>query len=324
MSKRTIHAFVLAATVFFAHAAQAEGADDLTAVATQGGQTLTFHDIDQAVEKVPEIDRVGFISSPKRIQALVLNLLLQKQLAADALKAGIPQTPEIEAATDLAKTQLLAKAQLEHFQSSLKIPDLSALAHEEYIAHKEKYLAPASFDVQQVFISIGSRTNAQAKAVADEVEQQAKSGNADFDALVAKYSDEPNKAQTLGIIKHAGKRAIQSDLASAVDALLMPGSISPPVETASGYYVLKLLVRTPERQLSFDEAREQILDALKSAYVKKTVADYVDTLRNNPLDADPDKINSLRTRYGTLPALPVSAKPAPDAPAIGAQAAKQH
>lgn len=282
-------------------------ADNSTFLASQGGQTLSFDDIDQAVAKVPEADRVGFINSPKRIQALILSLLLQKQLAADAVKSGVVMTPEIESAKGADKIQLLAKAQMDHFRDNIKIPDLSALAQEEYIAHKEKYVAPANFDVQQVFVSTESRTNAEARVIADDVEQQAKSGKIEFDALVAKYSDEPSKAQTLGIIKNAGKRAVQGDLATAVDALLTPGSISPPVETASGYYVLKLLARLPQRQMSFDDAREQILESLKGEYVKKAIADYVDTLRNNPLDADQDKINSLRTRYGIMPTLPPSA-----------------
>lgn len=307
MNRYPFLALVLIASAFLALSAVATPADGSLVVASQGGQTLSFADIDEAVEKVPAGDRVPFINSPKRIQALIVNLLLQKQLAADATKAGLAAAPEIEAAAPAERTGRLAQAQMEHFRASIQIPDLSGLAQEEYIAHKEQYVAPATFDIQQVLVSTASRSDEAAKVIADEVETQAKSGKVEFDSLVAKYSDEPTKAQTLGIIKHAGKRATQPELEQAVDALLVPGSISPPVRATNGYYVLKLLARTPARQLSFDEARDQILEALKADYVRKTVAAYVDGLRNKPMDVDPDRVSSLRTRYGQLPALPDAA-----------------
>ena len=303
--------FAVAATLFATGLASAAVIDGATVVASQGGQNLTYSDIDQAVDKVPQVDRAHFIDSPKRIQSLILNLLLQKQLAEDAVKTGLDKSPEIEAATGVDKIKLLADAQLAHFRESVTIPDLSALAQEEYIAHKEKYVAEENVEVQQVFVSTASRTSDEAKKIAEQVETEAKSGTVEFDALVAKYSDEPTKVQTLGIIKSADKRAVNAELSKAIGELVIPGTLSPPVETAGGYYVLKLLARTPQRQLSFDEARDQIISLLKSEYVKKQVADYVDGLRNNPLDADPDKIEALRTRYGTVPVAPPAGTPAP-------------
>lgn len=306
------HSLVFAAALLASAAVVASTSPDATSiVASQGGQNLTYADIDQAVDKVPGGDRAHFIDSPKRIQALIMNLLLQKQLAADAMKTGLDKTPEIEAATEPKKTKLLAEAQMRHFRENVTIPDVSALAQEEYIAHREKYTAAEDVEVQQVFVSIASRTSGEAKTLAEQVETEAKSGKTEFDALVAKYSDEPTKAQTLGIIKSADKRATNPELAKAIGELVIPGTLSPPIETAGGYYVLKLLVRTPQRQLSFEEARDQIISSLKSQYVQKQVADYVDGLRNNPLDADPDKIEALRTRYGTIPTAPPASAPAP-------------
>jgi len=322
MSGKICFAFV--ATFFAARLATADVSDGAVVVASQGGQSVTYLDIDQIVDKVPQADRAHFIDSPKRIKSLIENLLLQKQLAAGAVKAGLDKTPEIAAATGPDKTKLLADAQITHFRESLTVPDLSALAQEEYIAHKEKYVAAENVEVQQVFVSVASRSSADAKALAEQVEAEAKSGKTEFDALVAQYSDEPAKAQTLGIIKSADKRAVNPDLAKAIGDLVVPGTLSPPIETTGGYYVLKLLARTPQRQLSFDEARDQIISSLKSEYVKKQVADYVDGLRNNTLDADPDKIEALRTRYGSVPVAPPTSKPASATPAAASTKADKH
>ena len=322
MIEKSVLAVVIG--ILVAHAGVAVSAEPAEVVASQGGQKLTFEDIDAAVSNIPAADRPGFINSAKRVESLITNLLLQKQIAADAVKAGLDKTPEIEAATGSKKAKLLVDAQMAHFRESMTIPDLSALAQEEYIAHKEKYVAAENVEVQQVFVSIASRSSEEAKALAEQVEAEAKSGKTEFDALVAKYSDEPTKAQTLGIIKSADKRAVNPELAKALGDLVVPGTLSPPIETTGGYYVLKLLARTPQRQLSFDEARDQIMSELKRQYVNKQVANYVDGLRNMPLDADPDKIEALRTRYGTLPTLPAAGQPAPVKPAAAATKAGKH
>lgn len=302
MRVKTIIAFV--AGLVLAQVATAAALPDADLViATQGGQNVTYGDIDQAVAGVPEKDRPAFINNPRRIRSLLVNLLLQKQLAAAAVEAGLDNTPEISAATGAARTELLAKAQMEHRRATLEIPDLAALAQEEYIAHREKYLTSADFEVQQVYVSTSSRSPAEAKALAAEVASEAKSGKVDFDALVAKYSDDPAKAKTLGIIKNAGVRATQKELAAAVDALIVPGTLTEPIETGNGYYVLKLLSRTPARQLTFAEVREQIIASLRDSYISKSTGDYIDELRNKPLDVDSDRVAALRVRYGSMPAM---------------------
>ncbi len=62
-------------------------------VARQGGVEVTLQDLDAAADKIPEKDRAGFFDSPKRIESVIMALLLQKQLAVAARGDHLDKDP---------------------------------------------------------------------------------------------------------------------------------------------------------------------------------------------------------------------------------------
>lgn len=296
--------------------------DSLAVVASQGGQQLTFGDIDDSLERIPAGARAHFIDSPRRIEALLNNMLLQKQLAAQARAAGLDKDPDIAAATGLTQIELLAKAQMKRFKEGIKVPDMAELASEEYIAHKERYGTPAVVDVKAILVSTASRTEEEAKALAATIAEEARKDPSQFDALIEKFSDDPDKDTSHGVVKDAGGAFHASEFAAAANALQNPGEISPVVQTTTGFNVLQLVSRVPAQKPTFEEVREQIVARLGDEYTQKQQKDYIDGLRNNRIDADPDRVASLRTRYtvavpestpdvpATTPAPPPIVKPA--------------
>ncbi|MEO7325022.1 MAG: peptidylprolyl isomerase [Dokdonella sp.] len=285
--------------------------DSLAVVASQGGQQLTFGDIDDSLERIPAAARAHFIDSPRRIEALLNNMLLQKQLAAQARAAGLDKDPEIAAATGLNQIELLAKAQMKRFKDGIKVPDMAELASEEFIAHKERYGTPAIVDVKAILVSTASRTEDDAKTLATTIAEQAMKDPSQFDALIEKYSDDPDKVTTHGVVKDAGGAFHASEFAAAANALQNTGDISPVVKSTTGFNLLQLVSRVPAQKHTFEEVREQIVARLGDEYTQQQQKDYIDGLRNNRIDADPDRVASLRTRYEVA-----AAEPSSDAPAI--------
>ncbi|MEO5561435.1 MAG: peptidylprolyl isomerase [Dokdonella sp.] len=271
--------------------------DSLAVVASQGGQQLTFGDIDDSLERIPAAARAHFIDSPRRIEALLNNMLLQKQLAAQARAAGLDKDPDIAAATGLNQIELLAKARMKRFKDGIKVPDMAELASEEYIAHKERYGTPAVVDVKAILVSTASRTEEEAKALAATIAEEARKDPSQFDPLIEKYSDDPDKGTTHGVVKDAGGAFHASEFAAAANALQNPGEISPLVQTTTGFNILQLVSRVPAQKPTFEEVRQQIVARLGDEYTQKQQKDYIDGLRNNRIDADPDRVASLRTRY---------------------------
>lgn len=277
--------------------ADAPRTDADAVVASQGGAKVTFGDIDAFAAPMPAIDRSHFFDSPQRIQSLITNMLLQRQLAADARKHGLDKDPDVLASKAGVTDAALAAAEVRRFRDELVIPDFSELAHEQYIAHPEKYAVGGVFDVKQILVSTGVRGDDDAKALAGKAAAEAHADPSQFDALVEKYSDDPGKARDHGLVKHADSMAYDETFRAAARALHTPGEVSPLIKTEFGYHVLQLVERAQAQAQPFESVREDVIAALKSEYVEKTVRNHLDTLRNNPLDANVNYVGALRTRY---------------------------
>jgi parvulin-like peptidyl-prolyl isomerase len=191
----------------------------------------------------------------------------------------------------------LAGAEVERYRKTLKFPEFEGLAQEYYASHKDEYVMHGAVDVKHVLVSSTDRTDAEAKTRIGEVAATANQHPDQFDTLVEKYSDDPSKKDNHGLIQNATGGKTVAPFAQAAAALKKPGDISPVVKTQFGYHVLMLVDHKPDRQNTYAEVHDGLIAKLRQDYVDKQVKDHTDQLRNNPLDANPDLVASLRTRF---------------------------
>ncbi|MDR3389257.1 MAG: peptidylprolyl isomerase [Rudaea sp.] len=269
-------------------------------IARQGDAVVSLQDIDAYAQKIPETDRVGFFDNPKRIESVIMNLLLQKQLAAEARRDKLDLDPAVQQQIQQSTDDTLARVAMDHYRKTLKLPDFDELAHEYYLTHKDEFVVHGAVDVKHVLVSIKERSEAEAKARVGEVEATARAHPEQFDALVEKYSDDPSKTDNHGLIEDAASGNMAPPFAQAADALKKPGDISPITKTEYGFHVLKLVARKPDTQRSFDEIHTALVEKLRSDYIVKQSDNHNSQLRGKPLDANPDLVASVRTRF--LPA----------------------
>ena len=273
-------------------------------VARQGGVDVTIQDIDAQAAKIPEKDRAGFFDSPKRIESVVTNLLLKKQLAAAARAEKLDKDPAVQQQLQLAIDDTLASAQLDHYRSTLKLPDFEVLAKEYYGAHQDEFVDKGDIVVEHVLISNKDHSEAEASAKIAEIEAMAKAHPDQFDSLVEKYSEDPSKERNHGRMEKAGSSRMVRPFAAAANVLKKPGDISPIVKTEYGFHVLKLIERKPDTQKSFADVHDELIKKMRANFTDTQMNQYSGDLRGNPLQANPDLVASLRTRY-----VPAGSKP---------------
>src|SRR3569832_1618136 len=68
-------------------------------VVSRGGVSITLQDVDDVMQRVPVDKRAGMMDSPKRIEALLLNMLLTRQLAVQAEQMKLDQDPAVQGKT---------------------------------------------------------------------------------------------------------------------------------------------------------------------------------------------------------------------------------
>ncbi|MGA8277037.1 MAG: peptidylprolyl isomerase, partial [Rhodanobacteraceae bacterium] len=149
----------------------------------------------------------------------------------------------------------------------------------------------------------------EAKTLAQTIESEARAHPDQFGDLVEKYSDDPSKSDNHGLMTDVGSGRYDPAFAEAAAALKKPGDVSPIVKTRYGFHILKLISHASDRQQTFAEVKDKIIEKLRSDYIEKAVANHTDKLRNQKLDANPDLVASLRTRYESKPATPAAAEP---------------
>ncbi|HEX6833629.1 MAG TPA: peptidylprolyl isomerase [Rudaea sp.] len=294
--------FSLASAAFSTYAANEAPLPADRVIVSRGGVDLTLGDVDAYMQTVPEKDRANLLSDGKRAESLVLNLLRNKQLAQQARDLHLDRREAVRYQLAQAQTDVLARARIDEFTATLKLPDFNQLAKETYMSHPKQYTTPARVDVQHVLIGLDKHSDTEARAIAEDVHKQAVANPGEFSDLVTKYSDDPSKDRNQGNIENAASDRVVPEFAQAAKALRTKGEISPIVKTKYGYHILKLVALQPGKQQTFAEVQPQLVESLRAQYIDKQRVQLLDSLAAQKNTTDTEVFTSLSTRYVQPPA----------------------
>lgn len=279
-------------------AAPASASDADAVVAKRGAAEITLSEIDARLDEIPIDQRAGFMDSPERIEAVLSQMLLVEQLAAEALDAGLEDDPRLARQLALVRNRLLAQFQLEALRRDAGVGvDLDSLARERYAAERGKYTIPESRDLRHVLISTGGRGEDEAKTLAEAALKRLQAGESLAD-LATDISDDAATRAEGGLLRAVVAGQTDPAFDAALQALAKPGDRTPaPVRSQYGFHLIELVAITPKRQQTFDEVRAAIVAELQRTVIDTKVKAHTDRLNSAPLEADPDLVASLRTRY---------------------------
>jgi peptidyl-prolyl cis-trans isomerase C len=132
-------------------------------------------------------------------------------------------------------------------------------------AHPEEFTSGERARVRHILVRPESpdtpSTREQAQTRAQALVERLRKGE-DFAALAREASDDAHSAQRGGLLGAVGRAHMAKPLAEAVFALA-PGQVSDPIDTPTGFEIVRLEERLPEQHYTFDEMRPRLLEALK-------------------------------------------------------------
>jgi len=139
-------AIAMSAMIFSVAASAQQASSDLPpgVIARQGGVDVTLQDVDAYAQRIPEKDRAGFFNNAQRIENMILNLLLQRQLSNEARSAKLDKNPDVQRQINLAEEDTLARVYLQRYRKDLKLPNFEMLAKEYYAAHQDEFGPPTA------------------------------------------------------------------------------------------------------------------------------------------------------------------------------------
>lgn len=226
-------------------------------------------------------DRLGLTVTPVEMEESVKRLKGQYGLKTDAefidslTKAGMTKS-EMEAR--LRDSLLTNKVFSRELRSREELSDREL--RERYNREKDRFRLPERAHVREIVLLKPDGATQAALAVirerADSVVTRVKAGEA-FEKVAGEVSEAPTKEKG-GDLGEIAKGELLSDLDRAVFNLNGPG-IAGPVETKSGFHILKVEQRLPSEVPSFDSVRERLKkDASEETYQRDYKA-YIERLR---------------------------------------------
>lgn len=147
-----------------------------------------------------------------------------------------------------------------------------------YKAHADEFKQGDRVKLQHILIRTASRSDEDAKAVADSVEQQLKEGKP-FEDLAKTYS-EGAEAKDGGDMGWMERGQLLGDIDEKVFAL-EKGGVTAPIKSSLGYHIFKVVDRETSSVRPLSEVRDQIQEMLSRQKFETRMNAWLKDLKKN-------------------------------------------
>jgi parvulin-like peptidyl-prolyl isomerase len=285
-------ALLAAPAMMSSPAAIAAGSDQNEVVARIGATDIKAADIRSYIATLAPQEQAALARDPTALAQAVRLLLARQEVLKKALAEKWEERPDVSAEIQRARENVIVESYLE---SVAKLPaDFPSGAQIEsaYEANKTSFLLPRQFDIAQIFVAVGKDADKaaqdKARAKLDSVRLKLEKKNADFGAIAAADSDDPETAKRKGEIGWLFESQVRPEIRNQVEGLTK-GGVSDPVQLDDGWHIVKLIDTKPAHTRPLEEVRDQIVAALRQQEAMAERRAYLAKL----LQDNPAAINEL-------------------------------
>ena len=206
---------------------------------------------------------------------------------------------------DIRKRMMFEKLMEAEFAQKLQKPTIEQ-AKAYYDENPQEFNKPEKIHAKHILIkpedgNDPNQAKLRAKAKAQEILGQIKAGG-DFEELAKQHSACPS-GKGGGDLGMQPKGSFVPEFEKAAYAL-KPGQVSDIVETSFGFHIIKLIEHADADTLSFEKAKEQIIQLLTGNQKEQIVIDYIQKMKAEAdikfvNEADKPEINPEKTARPT-------------------------
>lgn len=197
---------------------------------------------------------------------LIEQLVLEEMLYSDAKEKNLDNEKDYQTALEQLKKSLLAQYSVSKLMSNIDVSENEA--QEYYNSNKNLFKSGESVIASHILIEDLGK--------AEEIFKEINAG-LDFAEAAQKYSSCPSK-NSGGNLGKFGKGQMVVEFENAVFNMNV-GDISSPVKTQFGYHIIQLNEKNESKELTFDEAKQDIINKIKYEKQSKAYAEKQNELK---------------------------------------------
>ena len=286
MRKVPLSLFVLLAALALAPL-RALAQEPSTVLLSNSFAKVTKAEYDAELTKLPPDMREGFANNPRRVNELLLRMLVQKSLAEQARRAKLDVRPDNATRLALEVDRFLAGLEVEAVEAAAaaefnaQSARFETRAKELYLIDKTPFTNPPQISATHILFDTKKRTPDEAKKLAAETRAKIAAG-ADMGKLAREISDDPTAGQNGGQLGWFSEKEMDAGFSKAAFALAKAGDLSEPVQSQFGWHLIRLDGKRPPSVKTYEEARDQIMAELRKRYIEEKREAAIGGIRRDP------------------------------------------
>ncbi len=257
----------------------AAAAEDL--LGKMGDVELHSSELKAILEAQPPDARRQLATDPAALERLVRSELMRKAVLNEAKQKGWDKRQELQPLIERARDQVIVSS----FVGNVAKPGDGYPSEDEikqfYESNKAQLVAPVQFQLAQIFLPAAEGTD---KAKAEEAKKKigelsaklGKSG-ADFAKLAKENSAHKESAEKGGELGWVSEEQMVPEIRRAVTGM-DKGEVSPPVKSAAGWHLIKLLDKKPAAARPLADIRANLIVAMRNRKSQDMERAYLEAL----------------------------------------------
>lgn len=257
-------------------------------------------------------------ATPAQRRALLDEIIRVEVLASNARKEGYADRPDVRRTMDQLLADRYAHDAIDQPLAGLTVTDAEIDAY--YRAHPAEFTVPRSARVALIAIGVPPDVTAEQREALRQRAQQARTlalaqpPGVDFGDLASEYSDDPTTRERGGEVGWITDGGDHPPLDPAVVATIFgpkgEEEIPPVIETASAFYVVKLIEQRPGAARPLHEMR----DAIRQQLIRQARADraaklYAAALAKVPVNVSEAAVAAMEAAQESAVGLSAAAPP---------------
>lgn len=244
-------------------------------IAAFGGVEMRASEVRKILSAQPPPVREQLLGSPPALDRLVRTELFRRVLAAEARAKGWDQRPEAIERMERAREQALVSSYVDGLARPPADYPTEQDLRDAYESNKSELTVPKQYRVAQIYVT--------AKDTADDLAKKARAPGADFSSLAKAGSEHAESAARGGDMGWIAQGQALPEVSRSLGSM-KPGEVSAPIQSASGWHIVKLLESREQSVRAFDEVRAELATALRLRRAQENEQRHYDAmLRQSPI-----------------------------------------